>query len=130
MVKTNKDKFNKVVNLGTLIFTWLNGEFVGTDEFGTRYYRSKKRKRFGRAQRWCLYKGGKDASKVPPEWHAWLHYTVDEPLIAGAVTMSDWGKQHQSNLTGTARAYRPAGHHYQGGRRADATGDYEGWVPK
>ena len=119
-----------MVNLGTLIFTWLNGEFVGTDEFGTRYYRSQNRKRFGRGQRWCLFKGDNDASKIPPEWHAWLHYTVDEPLIEGSVTRSNWGKKHQLNLTGTARAYRPAGHHYRGGRRAGATGDYEAWVPK
>ena len=119
-----------LVNIGTLIFTWFNGVLVGTDEFGTKYYRSKRKKRWGREQRWCLYKGAKDPSRVPAEWHAWLHHTVDEPLTNESVTRRDWGKQHQLNLTGTARAYRPAGHHYQGGRRAGATGDYEGWVPK
>ena len=29
----------------------------------------------------------------------------------------------------TADSYRPAGHDYQGGKRAKATGDYEAWTP-
>ena len=120
-----------MADLGTLLFTWVNGKHVGTDEFGTRYYRSKRKKRFGRDRRWCLFKKDKDASKVPPEWHAWLHYTVDEPLINESVLAGRaWGKPHQLNLTGTAWAYRPAGHYYQGGDRASATGDYQAWKPK
>ena len=31
--------------------------------------------------------------------------------------------------TGTASSYRPAGHDYNGGQRAKATGDYESWTP-
>ena len=119
-----------MVDLGVLVFTWLNGELVGTDELRTRYYRSTNRKRFGREQRWCIFKGDKDASKIPPEWHAWLHHTVEEPLAHEAVSGSAWVKPHQVNLTGTARAYRPTGHCYQGGRRSEATGDYQAWTPK
>lgn len=119
-----------MINLGTLIYTWVNGKLVGVDEFGTRYYRSKKRKRFGREQRWCIYRGDKDASKVPPEWHAWLHYTVEDPLISESVTGRAWLKPHRSNRTGTSEAYRPNGHSYRGGRRSSATGDYKAWVPK
>ena len=119
-----------MINLGTLIYTFFCGELVGTDEFGTRYYRSKKRKRFGHEQRWCVYSGDKDASKVPPEWHSWLHYTVEDPLIGETVAGRPWLKRHQPNLTGTSMAYRPAGHSYRGGRRAGATGDYEAWTPK
>ena len=120
----------KVINLGTLIFTWLNGEYVGTDEFGTRYYHSKNRKRFGRVQRWCLFKGDKDASKVPPEWHAWLHHTVSEPLTQMMVEPCAWQKPHQANQTGTVKSYRPAGQAYKGGERASATEDYEAWTPE
>ena len=40
-----------------------------------------------------------------------------------------WQKPHVPNLTGTADSYRPAGHDYQGGKRAKATGDYEAWTP-
>ncbi len=116
--------------IGTLINTWLNGELVGTDEFGNRYYRSKGSKLHGRERRWCLYKGRSEASKVPPEWHAWLHHTVDEPLTEIAAQARFWQKEHQPNLTGTAAAYRPKGHAYVGGDRAPATGDYEAWKPE
>ena len=29
------------MSLGTLLYTWLRGELVGTDQFGNRYYREK-----------------------------------------------------------------------------------------
>ena len=31
------------ITLGTKLFTWLRGELVGTDQFGNRYYRDKRR---------------------------------------------------------------------------------------
>ena len=71
--------------LGTRLLTWLRGELVGTDDYGNRYYRLKGDKpqrlgggRFSRERRWVMYKGEPEGSKVPPEWHAWLHHTVDE----------------------------------------------------
>ena len=72
------------MTIGTLLFTWWKGERVGTDEFGNRYYREKPGRqlrpgggRDSRERRWVLYKGEAEASKVPPEWHAWLHHTVN-----------------------------------------------------
>jgi len=118
------------MKLGTLFHTWINGELVGTDEFGTRYFRARKKKRYGREQRWCLFKGKDDSSRVPPEWHAWLHHTVEEPLTHLSTEIKPWQKEHQANPTGTAEAYRPAGHDYKGGERARATGDYEAWTPE
>ena len=119
------------MHIGTLLFTWLNGTQVGTDEFGNRYYCSKKNKqRYGRERRWCLYKGSPEASKVPPEWHAWLHHTVEVPLTEAAAQVLPWQTEHQPNLTGAAGAYRPRGHPYRGSKRAAATGDYEAWTPE
>jgi len=118
------------MKLGTILHTWINGELVGTDEFGNRYYRAKNKKRWGREQRWCLFKGGDEASKVPPEWHAWLHHTVDEPLTHLSTEMKPWQREHEPNMTGTAQAYRPAGHVSRGGQRARARGDYEAWTPE
>jgi len=117
-------------NYGTFLFTWLNGERVGTDVFGNRYYRSRRKRRYGREQRWVLYKGSNEASKVPPEWHAWLHQMVEEPLTESAAQPRPWQKEHLPNLTGTDLAYRPSGHDRMGGKRAPATGDYEPWVPE
>lgn len=118
------------MNIGTRINTWLNGREIGRDAFGNIYYEDKRARSDavarGAKRRWVIFKSGEDASVVPPEWHAWLHYTVDAPLAAPA---RPWIKPHQVNPTGTADSYRPAGHDYAGGKRAAATGDYEAWTP-
>ncbi len=67
---------------GTQWWTWLYGEFVGDDEFGNRYYRTKGGKidpTLGFERRWVIYSGVAEASMVPPSWHGWLHHTVDVP---------------------------------------------------
>src|SRR5262249_31746080 len=56
--------------LGTFVTTWVSGHFVGKDAFGNRYYENRGGKR-----RWVLYKGTVEASRVPPDWHGWLHHT-------------------------------------------------------
>ena len=118
------------MSLGTWIYTMLNGDLVGTDEFGNNYYRGKGKKLHGRERRWVVYQGRPEASKVPAEWHAWLHHTVQEPLTEEASKSRPWQQPHIPNLTGTANAYRPSGHEFKGGQRDAATGDYEAWSPK
>ncbi len=71
---------------GTQWWTWLYGEFVGEDEFGNRYFRTKGGKidpTLGFERRWVIYRGIAEASTVPPSWHGWLHHTVDVPPTAG-----------------------------------------------
>ncbi|HYM30314.1 MAG TPA: NADH:ubiquinone oxidoreductase subunit NDUFA12 [Candidatus Cybelea sp.] len=111
------------MTIGTRLFTWLRGEKVGEDSFGNRYFREKS----GGGRRWVLFKGEAEASKVPPEWHAWLHHTVDSLPTAHAAR--PWEREHVPNLTGTSMAYKPPGAVDHGGRRAAATGDYEAWKP-
>ena len=118
------------MTLGTLLHTWLHGVLVGTDEFGNRYYRGRGAKLHGRERRWVYFKGEADASRVPPEWHAWLHHTSDAPLTERAAQPRPWQKPHQPNATGSANAYRPPGHEYRGGHRQPASGDYEPWTPR
>ena len=117
------------MDLGTILFTWLRGEKVGTDAFGNRYYRNRRLQRYGRERRWVLYKGEAEASKAPPEWQSWLHHMVDEPLT-DASKRWPWQKDHVPNLSGTPYAYLPKGHERRGGKRAHATGDYEPWTPE
>ena len=124
------------MTIGTRIMTWLRGELVGTDVFGNRYYRDKSQRklergggRFSREKRWVLYNGEPEGSRVPPEWHAWLHHTVDEVPGDGKPKYT-WQKPHQPNLTGTPDAYRPPGSVVRGGHRAPTTGDYEAWKPE
>jgi NADH:ubiquinone oxidoreductase subunit len=111
------------MSIGTRLHTWLHGEQVGADMFGNRYFRDKR----GGQRRWVLFRGEAEASKVPPEWHAWLHRTVD--ATPAAHTARAWEKEHLPNLTGTAMAYKPPGAVDHGGHRSPATGDYEPWRP-
>lgn len=115
------------MDMVTRLKTWLEGEPVGSDRYGNRYCQSTKPRAGQRRRRWVIYAGQPDASKVPPEWHAWLHHTVDAPLVP---VDRPWSKPHQRNLTGTSAAWRPAGSQLRGGRRAAATGDYESWSPE
>lgn len=106
------------------------GKHVGTDAFGNKYYTAKPRPGYKRERRWVMYDGAPEASKVPPEWHGWLHYQTDEmPEEGGQSFRREWQKPHQPNLTGTNQAYRPPGHVLEGGKREKATGDYEAWTP-
>ena len=124
------ERFWANMHIGTLIYTWLRGKNVGKDEFGNQYYKAKLDSLYGNQRRWVLYKGEVEASKIPPEWHAWLHHTTDEPLTEESTIARSWQKNHEKNLTGTSQAYRPLGHAYKGGVRAAATGDYQPWQPK
>jgi NADH:ubiquinone oxidoreductase subunit len=116
------------MSFGTWLFTRLHGELVGTDAFGNRYYIDRRTKGKKRERRWVMYKGEPEASKVPPEWNGWLHWTLAEPPVQGTQPKA-WQKPHVPNLTGTEQAYLPPGHTLMGGQRSKATGDYEPWTP-
>ena len=126
------------------LVTALTGRLVGRDAAGNVYYEAKKAGASGgrHRKRWVMYRGEAEASSIPPEWHAWLHYTTDMPIPT--TVRRAWQKPHEPNLTGTPAgyrhkpccgspatfgAYRPPGSDYRGGKRAPATGDYESWTP-
>jgi NADH:ubiquinone oxidoreductase subunit len=115
--------------VGTLLDSSLRGEKVGTDAQGNAYFRAKKRSPDGRERRWVIYAGANDASRVPPEWHGWLHGSFDGVPESNLPPPRVWEADYTPNVTGTARAYRPAGALERGGVRAPATGDYEPWAP-
>jgi len=115
--------------IGTSIFSAMNGEHVGTDAQGNQYYVSKKKHGDGRQRRWVIYNGANDASRVPPEWHGWLHGSFDDLPESNLPPARIWEVDYTPNATGTADAYRPAGALERGGQRAKATGDYEAWTP-
>ena len=115
--------------VGTLLHSALRGEKVGNDAQGNAYYRAKKPSPDGRERRWVIYSGANDASRVPPEWHGWLHGSFDGVPESNLPPPRVWEADYTPNATGTARAYRPAGALERGGVRAAATGDYEPWSP-
>ncbi len=109
--------------IGTALHTALKGSKVGDDHLGNVYYEGKD------GRRWVIYNGPNDASRVPPEWHVWLHGSIEGPPESCLPPARIWEVESTGNLTGTDKAYRPAGALDAGGRRQMATGDYEAWTP-
>jgi NADH:ubiquinone oxidoreductase subunit len=121
------------------IFTWWNGatvttalnsaltgEKVGSDAQGNEYFRAKKpypkgHPFAGKERRWVIYNGANDASRVPAEWHGWLHGSLDGVPESNLPAPRIWETDYTPNQTGLPTAHRP--HH------AKASGDYEAWSP-
>ena len=113
-----------------LLWTLRGQRFVGQDEFGNRYFEEARRKSFdGKARRWVVYKGYADASRVPSDWHGWLHHTFEDAPEGESLPRRKWEQTHQPNLTGTLWAYRPKGSLWRREKRAETSADYEAWSP-
>jgi NADH:ubiquinone oxidoreductase subunit len=123
--------------IGTLLFSGRKGQHVGTDSAGNKYYRERSPKRAAAptgsytslGKRWVIYSGSNDASRVPSEWHGWLHGTYDDVPESHLPPPKVWEVDYTPNATGTPAAYRPQGALERGGQRASAVGDYEAWSP-
>ena len=88
--------------IGTFIYTLFTGKLVGKDGFGNKYYSNFKEKR------WVIYKNKVESSKIPPEWHLWIHFLTNNKPSGNPIKFT-WQKKHEENLTGTAKAYKPDG---------------------
>jgi NADH:ubiquinone oxidoreductase subunit len=75
-----------------------------------------------------IYNGEAEASRISPDWHGWLHHTWDTPPSEAPISHKQWEKPHLPNMTGTPKAYVPAGSI----RRTEPTErrDYEAWTPE
>ena len=87
---------------GTFIYTLFTGKFVGKDEFGNKYYSNSKGKR------WVIYKSKVESSKIPPNWHLWIHFLINNKPLDNSMKFK-WQKEHEGNLTGTPKAHKPDG---------------------
>jgi NADH:ubiquinone oxidoreductase subunit len=110
--------------IGTALYSWRKGKAFGRDDAGNHYFQSADGK-----QRWVIYDGANDASRVSPDWHGWLHHTHDGKPESYLPPARGFEAPAIANLTGTDAAYRPPGAIERGGHRARATGDYEAWSP-
>jgi NADH:ubiquinone oxidoreductase subunit len=88
--------------IGTFIYTLFFGKFVSKDKFGNKYYSNSYGKR------WVVYKGEIESTKIPPEWHAWIHFT-NLKIPVESVKKFSWQKEHEENNTGSEDAYKPEG---------------------
>ncbi len=85
---------------GTFLKTIFFGKFVGKDNFGNKYYHSKK------GDRWVVYSSNVEASSIPANWYMWIHKTVNDPPQNNELN-HPWEKEHEKNLTGTDKAFKP-----------------------
>ena len=88
--------------IGTFIYTLFTGKLAGRDEFGNKYYSNSKGKR------WVIYKDKVEASKIPPEWHLWIHF-LKKNIPLKNMDKFLWQKKYEENLTGTKKAHKPEG---------------------
>ena len=85
---------------GTFSQTLLFGKFVGKDEYGNKYYKSKN------DRRWVVYSKNIEASQITSDWFLWMHHTINEPPLDNKKKYL-WQKNHTENMTGTIDAYKP-----------------------
>lgn len=109
---------------GTWLYTRRHGHEVGRDADGNVYYESKD------GRRWVLYHTDNDSSRVPPEWHGWLHRTRANPPTAVPLPVKSWELPWRPNPTGSAGVELPSGSLAASGMRAPAAADYRAWSPE
>ena len=85
---------------GTFLKTLFFGKYVGSDELGNKYYKSKK------DERWVIYSGNIEATKITSDWYLWIHHTIDK-IPDKKVTKFKWQKNHLENQSGTNNRYVP-----------------------
>ena len=85
---------------GTFLKTLFFGKYVGSDEFGNKYYKNKK------DERWVIYAKDIEATKITSDWFLWMHHTVNE-IPLKSQKKYDWQKNHTQNLSGSNKAYKP-----------------------
>lgn len=120
---------------GTSLTLWRKGaQEVGRDAQGNRYFEEKGKTLPGgngqHARRWVVYHGVAEASRVPPDWHGWLHHSFDDPPGPEGLPRHAWEKDHLPNMTGTPLAYHPPGSLSRAGGPANVVDDYEPWTPE
>ena len=85
---------------GTFLKTLFFGKYVGSDQYGNKYYKSRKN------ERWVIYSKNIEATKITSDWYLWIHHTIDKiPNIKD--TKFSWQKKHLENQTGTSSRFNP-----------------------
>lgn len=107
--------------LGTRLMTWRKGVKVGEDAVGNIYYETKDKKR-----RWVIFAGDSEASRVPAEWHGWLHHSYDNRPGLNELGRQSWELPHKENMTGGVNAYAPDGSQYSSSEKKN---NYHAWTP-
>ena len=106
----------------------VRGKLVGKDDIGNRYYVQRKGVGpLGVPRRWVIYKNLAEASKVPPEWHGWMHYTGRYAADRGELRAAAVAEAAPHEHDGHARGLPSAGSILAAACGPKATGDYKPW---
>ena len=87
--------------IGTRLYTIFFGKFVGSDDKGNKYYKSKLGKR------WVIYNGETESTSISNEWYSWIHFMPNKIEKTREIKTFKWQKPFISNQTGTDQAYHP-----------------------
>jgi len=115
---------------GTQLWTARFGAFVGEDELGNRYFRTKGGRidpMLGFERRWCDIQGHRRSLLRAPVVARLAAPYGRRVADRGTSDAAQLVKPHRPNLTGTPGAHRPTGSTLAQGRRPKATGDYKAW---
>ena len=85
---------------GTFLKTLFFGKYVGVDNYGNKYYQSKKN------ERWVVYAKNIEATKITSDWYLWMHHTIDKVPDSNDKKYL-WQKKHLENQTGTDNSFKP-----------------------
>ena len=85
---------------GTFLKTLFFGKFVGKDGFGNKYYHNKE------DERWVIYSGDIEATKITSDWFMWMHHTIDR-IPDNNNKKHIWQKNHLENKTGSKDSHKP-----------------------
>ena len=112
--------------VGTTLYTFFKGKKVGEDYFGNFYYESKDKK-----NRWCIYSNESEASRISPEWNSWLRFISNASPKDNDVTYN-WQKLFDGNLTGLDSAYKPHTMRTRVSKEGSVNfqSDYKAWKPE
>ncbi len=87
--------------IGTRLYTIFFGKYVGRDNKGNKYYKSKLGKR------WVIYSGEIESTSISNEWYSWIHFMPNKIEQTREIKTFKWQKPFISNQTGTDKAYHP-----------------------
>lgn len=114
--------------IGTLLYTLLFCKNIGCDEKGNKYYVSRLKSAEGKYIRSISYNGSPEPTKIPPMYHAWLHYQTDD--FPHSIHKQPWQIVRKPNLTGTSQAYKPSWQKTGYKSKQTKSGDYQPWRPQ
>ena len=86
---------------GTFLKTLFFGTYVGKDEYGKKYFKSKNN------ERWVIYSNKIEATKITSDWYLWMHHTINNIPDEKDKKKYLWQKNHLENQTGSKNSFKP-----------------------